>query len=319
MSETENLKIAIIGPGAIGCLLAHGLCLAGHRVTLIDYREDRAERINVSGINVINEDSGNVQKPFCSAHTESLPQQDLIILTVKAYNTREAAASAIPLISPETVILTLQNGMGYEHHIDTVAKNCSVAAGTTALGATLLEEGTVRLAGIGPTVIGFRGKAQKRHIDVLNRLAEAFNKNRWACSLVENPDITRWKKLMANIGINAITAISCLKNGEILMFPDARKLQQSAVMEAVAVMEQSLGVLPCDSEEIVRQVQEITRSTAENFSSMLQDRMRRARTEIDYINGFVCDAGRKYDISTPVNETLCRILRLLSASGWRTC
>ncbi len=318
MNNTTDLNITIVGPGAVGCLLAHGLQTAGYRVNLLDYREERAERIRKNGITVLEEGSESVSKPFCTADASHLPVQDVVIFTVKAYQTGSAAMASYPLVGEGTVVLSLQNGMGYEHFLKGLSLHHVIATGTTALGATLVGEARVKVAGKGPTEMGFSGVASEPQKQVLYQLEAAFNKAGYECRVVADPEMSRWNKLMANVGINAITAVSCIRNGEILVYDDAACLQEAVVREAFAVMNQRLRPCSMEFDDVIQMVREITKRTAENCSSMLQDRMKSSVTEIDYINGFIYRAGKEAGIATPVNETLWRIIRLLSESGWRS-
>ncbi len=313
-----NLKIAVVGPGAVGCLLSHGLVSAGCSVTLIDYREDRARRLASSGITILTDHGEEKSQPACVAHAESAGTQDVVIFTVKAYQTRDAAAMAAPLAGRDTLVVTLQNGMGYEKYLDKITSPGHLITGVTALGATLIQEGVVRLAGRGRTVMGFADVPGEKAEHTLDILGNAFARAGWEFRRVHDPESARWKKLMVNIGINALTAIACMRNGEILKYSDSRRLQESAVREAFAVMQSKYGLPASEYDAIIDNVRDVCRRTSENFSSMLQDRMKKGMTEIDYINGFVCRAGSEGGIDTPVNETLCRLVNLLYATGWRS-
>ena len=317
MEIQQNLKIAVVGPGAVGCLLAHGLSKAGCRVTLLDYRRDRARRISSSGITIIMDNGTERSMPVCVSDAEAAGIHDVVIFTVKAYHTKNAVISAAPLVGQDTLVVTLQNGMGYEKYLRDITATGCLVTGITALGATLVQEGEVCLAGTGTTVMGFTHKPSRHSKRLIELLGEAFERAGWEFELVTDPEPARWKKLMANIGINAITAISCIRNGEILEYPDAKRIQEAAVREAFQVMQHHCVVPDDGIDAIMESVRDICRRTAGNISSMLQDRIRCGMTEIDYINGFVCRAGSKYGIKTPVNETLCRLVNLLSATGWR--
>ncbi len=313
-----NLKIAVVGPGAVGCLLAHGLVQSGCSVTLLDYREGRASRIAAGGISVLTQDGEEKSYPACVADAKAAGLQDVVIFTVKAYQTRDAAAMAAPLAGRDTLVVTLQNGMGYEKYLRAIASPGHLITGVTALGATLIKEGTVRLAGRGRIVMGFADVPGQRAMRLFETLGNAFEMAGYEFQHVHNPESARWEKLMVNIGINAITAISCIRNGEILEYPDSLNIQESAVREAFLIMQTESGVPESEYGAILDNVREICRRTSKNISSMLQDRMKKGITEIEYINGFICRAGAENGIATPVNETLYRLVNLLSATGWRS-
>ncbi len=316
--DIHELKIAVVGPGAVGCLLAHGLSLCGGNVTLIDHRPGRAQRLSSTGITVITPEGHEQSGPLCLADTNRAGVQDAVIFAVKAYQTREAAANAAPMVGPNTLVVTLQNGMGYENHLKAIAAKGYLVTGITALGATLIQEGTVRLAGTGKTIAGFTHRPDEKGQQIFDLLGNAFLKAGWEFEQVEDPEPARWQKLMVNVGINAITAITCIKNGDILHYQHALDLQDSAVQEAFSVMQHHCGKASHNLDSMIKNVRDVCRRTANNVSSMLQDRLKHGVTEIDYINGFICRTGDACGVETPVNRTLCRLIRILEASGWKT-
>ncbi len=316
--DIHKLKIAVIGPGAVGCLLAHGLSLCGCNVTLIDHRPERAQRLSSTGITVITPEGHEQSRLLCLADTNRAGVQDAVIFAVKAYQTKDAAVNTVPMVGQNTLVVTLQNGMGYEKYLKAIAAQGYLVTGVTALGATLMQDGRVRLAGTGKTIMGFTQRPDGKGQQIFDLLKSAFLKAGWEFEQVEDPESARWQKLMVNVGINAITAITCIKNGEILHYQHALDLQDSAVREAFSVMQHHCGKASHNLDSIMENVRDVCRRTADNISSMLQDRLKHGVTEIEYINGFICRAGDTCGIETPVNRTLCRLIRVLEASGWKT-
>ena len=113
------------------------------------------------------------------------------------------------------------------------------------------------------------------------------------------------------MGINALTAILGVPNGELLNLPESQKVMARAVAEAVE-MAQLDGVHLHTPDEIER-VKDVCRSTAANISSMLQDVRRQRKTEIDYINGAVVHLAARNGVAAPVNEVLTALVRSLEA------
>lgn len=319
MEKNNRLKIAVIGPGAVGCLLAHGLAVHGCDVTLLDYRADRAERLSRIGIRVKTSNGMEVSSPVCTSNPVTAGHQDAVIFAVKAFQTESAAAFAAAMVDERCLIITLQNGMGYEKSLVELGDADRFVAGVTALGATLIGEGEVVLAGRGKTVLGFTGKPCEVSMHIFQRLVHVFEIAGWDIESVDDPGPSRWKKLMVNVGINAITALTCIRNGEILEYKDAMELQDAAVREAFAVMSHHCAGNIYEYEKVIQNVRAICRFTRSNISSMLQDRRRRGFTEIDYINGYVCKLGALHGISVPVNSTLLSLIRIMSATEWRSC
>ena len=119
-----------------------------------------------------------------------------------------------------------------------------------------------------------------------------------------------WEKLMINVGINAITALTGIRNGSIAELEPARSLCRDAVEEAVAVAAAKGIRIP---EIIVEKVFSVARATAVNRSSMGQDVDRGKRTEIDAINGAIVAFGQEIGIPTPVNRTLTQLVKIVES------
>jgi len=120
-----------------------------------------------------------------------------------------------------------------------------------------------------------------------------------------------WDKLIINVGINALTAITRMKNGEILKIPETRNIMIEAVKEAVNIAK-ALNI-KLEIKDHVRKTIEVAEATANNKSSMLQDIERRKKTEIDYINGAIVKLGKKLGIKTPVNKTLTALVKAIES------
>jgi 2-dehydropantoate 2-reductase len=311
---SSETKITVVGPGAMGCLLAACLYRAGHPVSLLDYREDRAGKLAATGIHVESKQDGWNARPRVTADPTALGHQDWIVFLVKAGQTSEAASRISSMIGPGTMGLTLQNGLGHEHILAEALPLDSIALGVTAQGATLLSDGCVRHAGIGPTVLGLVKAGGPK--DKLQVLADILEASQWPCSLVQDIYPHVWKKLLVNVGINAVTALTGLPNGALLEHQEAGRLLSRAVEEAWRVSKAHGAGLELSLDEALRMVTNVCAATSRNSSSMLQDRLKKKNTEIDYINGAIVRFGRQLGIDTPVNEALSLLVRLNTRLRW---
>ncbi|MBW1998028.1 MAG: 2-dehydropantoate 2-reductase [Deltaproteobacteria bacterium] len=290
------MRFLVVGPGAMGCLFAAGLKKSGHDVILLDYKPERAAQINAQGI-IVGGVSGEytVDVPVMTGKVPEDP--DFALICVKSYSTRKAARDAGAWLSPKTVVVTLQNGIGNLEALAEVFGAGRVMGGVTSEGATLLGPGKIRHAGRGETVVGpgkDGGPAQ--------RLVSAFRKAGFQARTVDNVDELLWGKLIVNVGINALTAVTRLKNGRLIEHEGSLQIMESAVREAMAVAEAKNIRLPYP--DPIARVKEVCKATADNIASMLQDVLRGRMTEIDAINGAIVRHGKELDIPTPVNATL---------------
>ncbi len=298
------MRIAIIGPGAIGSLFAGTLSRGGHEIWLIDRHPDRARLLSTRGI-WISGVSGEFNAGVRATVTpEDAGTAELALIGVKSYDTEQAAETARPLVGPETVVLTLQNGLGnIEVLVDAFGEE-RVIGGVTSQGATLIAPGQVRHAGQGTTVIGeLNGGLTPR----LREIAEEFSACGLRTELTADLNSVLWGKLAVNAGVNAVATLAQVRNGGILESRHLRRMMREAVREAVQVAGK-LGIeLP--EEDMESYAEGICQRTADNVNSMLQDVHRQRRTEVDAINGAVVREGERAGVATPVNLVLSELIR----------
>ncbi|OPL17311.1 MAG: hypothetical protein AVO38_01045 [delta proteobacterium ML8_D] len=316
MREKNQYKLTIVGPGAMGCLLAAVLSRQDYPVSLLDYRPDRAGRLKKTGIQFVSSKESWTVFPTITAKPESFGPQDWVILLVKAYQSCDAVKRIGPLIGSETLVVTLQNGIGHESALFQIVKPERIVLGVTSQGATLLKEGRVRHAGSGPTKFGLAIQNSETQ-DSLNSLTTLLNNAGWPSQVVEDIYPHIWRKLIVNVGINALTALCGLTNGKLLQYPETLRLQRLAVTEAWNLSLKKGISLGLSLEEAHNMVDSVCKATSENRSSMLQDRIKNRPTEIDYINGAITEIGRELGVATPVNEVLTLLVRLNSLLGWK--
>lgn len=121
-----------------------------------------------------------------------------------------------------------------------------------------------------------------------------------------------WSKLIINAGINALTAIARLKNGELIKFEGTRKILRESVAEAVKIAKRKRIKIIYD--DPLAKVEAVCEATSGNVSSMLQDILRKKRTEIDFINGVIVRQAQELGIPVPVNTILVELIKTIEAS-----
>jgi 2-dehydropantoate 2-reductase len=293
----------------MGCLSAAFLHKTREELWLLDKHKERADKINRQGI-LAEGISGNWQANIpATADPKEIGKADLLIISVKSYDTRAAILHARPLIGEKTVILTLQNGIGNIEVISEIAGAERVIGAVTNHGATLLDIASVRHAGRGETIIGrIDGKIPVE----LRAIREIFNRAGMETRISRDIKGLIWSKLIINAGINALTAITRLANGKLIEFEGTRKILREAVSEATKVAKRKRIKLIYD--DPLAKVEAVCEATATNISSMLQDVLKKKRTEIDFINGVIVRQGQELGIATPVNSLLTELVKTIEAS-----
>ncbi|MDR3564241.1 MAG: 2-dehydropantoate 2-reductase [Negativicutes bacterium] len=300
------MKIAIIGAGAMGSLFGGRLALAGQEVWLLDLLEPLVRTIQAQGLSITTADGKVVTFPRATTNPSEIGTVDLIIVFVKATATRSAAQATIGLLGPDTAVLTLQNGYGNAEQLAQLLGAERIIAGTTAQGATLLAPGQVLHAGHGDTHIGeLSGGISPR----LQRIAAVLSQAGMTTIAADNVPSLIWGKLVVNVGINALTGITGLKNGQLADYRETRALVALAVQEAVAVAAAAGIELPYAAP--LEKVLAIATATAPNTSSLLQDLQNCRPTEIDAINGAIVREGERLGVPTPVNQVLTLLIKTL--------
>lgn len=304
------MHILILGAGALGSLLGARLSKTTARITLYSTNEEHMLAVQKAGLHVEELDGSVRRFPLscCTTLDAVAAKADVILVVVKSYATRQAVESVLSACHDSTLFLTLQNGIGNWEQIAGVCGPDRVLLGTTAQGATLLEPGRIRHGGNGPTSLG---EVQGAPTERAESLVAVFREADFTVQSSGRMEHLIWEKLMVNVGINAITALTGIRNGKVADVEDARAVSRAAVQEALEVARSrgfSLG------EELVERVFTVARATAVNRSSMGQDVDRRKRTEIDAINGAIVRFGDEADIAVPVNRTLTQLIKTLESS-----
>jgi len=303
------MKIGVIGAGAMGSLYGGKLAAAGAEVVLYDISRPHVEAVNASGLVIAELPDGkeNVVRLKATVVPGDLADADLLLVFVKSNATAAAARQFAGLAKPGAIAVTLQNGLGNEQLLREAFGAERTAAGVTSQGATFLGPGRVRHAGVGPTHLCMSDKANEK----LGPLAEALQRAGFETHLENSIDSLVWSKLVINVGINALTALTGLPNGRLLDFPQLRALMADLVAEAVNVA-RTRGVALTYAEPLAM-VYTVAEKTGRNRSSMLQDFDHRRPSEIEFMNGAIVREAESLGVEVPVNRTITRLVQALDA------
>jgi 2-dehydropantoate 2-reductase len=299
------MKIAVVGAGAMGSLFGAILAEAGNEVWLYDVWVEHIQTVNRNGLHIEREGKIRKVKIRATVEPEQINRAELVIIFVKSTQTKSAAETARYLAGSEGSVMTLQNGMGNADIIAGFIEPVRVLAGTTSHGATMLAPGRIRHAGVGLTTIGTWDSTESGFRRAAH-FSEFFNR----AGIDTEADVRSivWNKLLVNIGINAITALTDVKNGQILDLEITRELSRAAVEEAMNVARhQNVAV----REDAVDHVCKVAEATAANRSSMGQDVDNKRQTEIGAINGFIVREAKRLGLDAPINFALTALVETL--------
>ena len=291
------MKVAVVGPGAMGCLFAARLANQGVDVTLVDYKPDRADVLREAGVTIQTKEGAYHARPRIAL--ESPSDTNLAIVFVKAYDT-----ASLKNLPRRAAVLTLQNGFGNVEKLCTLVGSGNVCVGITSEAATLEGVGRVRHAAAGKTVFGSWTSCPVKTAE------EVLGKGGFAVEITDSPGQTLWEKVAISAAINPLTAILDVANGELLKINDIRQLMRDLVVEAVKVAATEGYRFQYS---LVERAEEICETTKDNISSMLQDVRAAKRTEIDAITGEILERAQAAALPIPRSRVIYQLVKGLES------
>ena len=297
-----------MGPGAMGSLFGGLLTRAGEELWLVGYEKEQVEMICSVGLTLEEKGESQIIPMKATPDVASVGKADLVIFFVKTYDIEVAVSDALVLEKEDTIFLTLQNGLGNEEVICQKIDRKKVMLGVTGHGATLLGPGRIRHAGWGKTFIG---ELDHRVTDRAVRMTQMFCDAGIDTEVSSNIHDHVWGKLLINVGINALTALTGFKNGQLLDYPESARLMEKMVFEAAEVARRK-GVRI--GEDPIEKVRKAIEATKENRSSMGQDFDHRRKTEIEAINGAVVREAQPLGIPVPFNQAVTDLVKAIENS-----
>jgi len=290
--------------GVYGGLLAR----AGYDVTLIDPREDHIRKIQREGIIVEGVRGTHVIGLPAQCDYAGLPPADLAIIFTDSNSTGDAAKAIRQMLNPEGFALTLQNGIGNVEALIAELGRQRVIAGVSMNSAANPAAGRSAYTNVGMTSIG---ELDGRDTPRVKQVAEMLNKAEIPTEIVPDPMNWIWGKFVLNCGVNALTAITGLRGGEIYRTPEVSALQDRVIDEIMAVVERKKLKLP---EKDPRKKIKDHCAIRYNKPSMMQHIEQGRRTEIDALNGALVREARALGIAVPYNEAVVAVVKGLEVS-----
>ena len=303
------MKIIIVGPGAMGLLLYGLLNKTRQDIRVLDKDPERARRIKKDGVRIDGLMTMRLSDIPIGADPSEDKDADFWLICVKAYDTKNVVKSISPYVSERASVVSFQNGSGNIELLAEAFGASRVLLAVTSLGATLADEGHVHYTGEGEIVLGRMDGGMTVEC---KSLRELFQKAKIPLKLSKDVQAVLWSKLIINAGINAVSAITGLKNGQIMQVEGARRLAEQAITEAHKVAKRKRIKLLYD--DVLAKAESICEATSGNVSSMLADIERRKPTEIDAINGAILRQAQSLGVKTPVNSFLFDAVKALESN-----
>lgn len=289
----------VVGTGALGSHWAAALSRAGEDIQL--YVRDR-QQTRVEITTSVHEQISRCSLPLCQ-DTAAAGEDAVWLIFVKAWQLEPLLLQLIDEGLPKQAqLIVSHNGMGAADAVFQQHPDWQVYDLVTTHGAWRQDRYHSILAGLGQSWLGARQTAAQPQW--FATLAAAFPPLTWTNDIA----LRRWHKLAINCAINPLATLAQSTNG--VLRSETARAQIRAVCAEIANLNPEL-----DANELEKQVHEVIRATAGNRCSMLQDIAAGRRTEIDFLNGFVCRQGEEKQVSTRINCELAKRIRALEDSS----
>jgi 2-dehydropantoate 2-reductase len=304
------MKISIIGCGAVGSLFAAHLARAGEaEIWAYDIWSEHTHAIRSSGLRLSGTADFTVGLNATSDPAE-LPRCDYGIVATKAIHTRDAIAQTAHIFDDNSVVCSVQNGVGNEEIIAQHVRY--VIRGTTFPAGHLMGPGHVGYDIKGDTWIG-PFEPSNTPMSKVEELAGRLTRSGMNTIALKDARGAQWTKLIFNASTNAVGALTLLHHGAATRFPATSQLFQELIAEGEGVARR-LGIeLHGDPHQLVMKG---ANAPGKHRASMLQDVLARRPTEVDFINGAIVEWGEKAGAPAPLNKALWALIKGLEHS-WK--
>lgn len=304
-----NVKVGIVGSGAVGSLFAAHLAQLREVETWIyDVSQAHVDAINSVGLRLTG--VGELESfPRATTDPSQLPELDFGIVATKGMHTR-AALDATAKALAGAAVCSVQNGIGNEEVIAEFVP--AVIRGTTFPGGKVLEPGLVQWDTAGKTWIG-PFEPSPATMDQVESLAELLTRSGMETLALEDARGAQWTKLVFNAASNALCSLTQLPHGRAALNEHVRWVMDGVIEEGKAVAD-ALGIEM--EKDPARLLQESIEVALDHKPSMLQDVLAQRPTEIDQLNGGIVHFGKQEGIATPLNQAAWQLMKGLEAS-WK--
>lgn len=297
-------RIAVVGCGAMGSVYAALLADAGNEVLAVDHGEAHVQAIARDGLRL--EGASGDRRVRLRAFTQAPAEpMDLVIIAAKAAQAPQAARGALPLLGPDTVVLTIQNGLGSADAVAEAVGADRLAVGiAAAFGASVRGPGHAHHNGMAAVRMGAHAGLAPERVQAVAALWRAAG---FTAEAVPDVLAMQWDKLICNVAYSGPCALTGLTVGQAMDDPDIGPVSRAAAIEALQVARARGIALAID--DAVAHVRAFGERVRDAKPSVLQDLERGRVSEIAFINGAVPREAARCGMEAPVNATLTALVR----------
>jgi len=301
------MKIAVFGAGGVGAFFGGLLVRGGADVHFIA-RGAQLAALRSQGILIRSHRLGDVrvQTVHAESDTSRIGPCDMVLVCVKAHQTDQILNALAVLVTEQTTLVTLQNGVESDEPLAARFGAARVVPGVVYLGATLEEPGVVSHVAAGTIAIGVRQGGDPSR---LPWVAAALQQSGQPVTVVDDIQAERWRKLVWNASFNPVSAIAQRTIRDLVTIPSTRHLLIGLMREVVAVaVAQGITIDP----GVVEEQLSWTERSPSIRTSMMVDRSRGRGMETDALVGVVVRKGAEYGVPTPYSQSMLALLEAIA-------
>jgi len=305
----SDQKIYVLGAGAVGCYFGGMLARAHHDVTFIA-RPERTQALNSLGLEMDCKTFHEIVKVKASSDLSTLRDADLVLLSVKSLDTERTLAEVKSVLPSKAVILSLQNGVA---NIDIASKIITnpVYAAVVYVAAGMIGQSTMKHHGRGELLVGSLGVASPTDDQNLSEICKLFEGAGVPCSIAPQIKRDMWLKFLVNCSFNAISGIGQISYGEMVKSPSIVKLIEEITKEFLAIA--GFEDVNITMAEALAANDSIARTMVTQVSSTAQDLAKGKMTEMDFLNGYIVELGKRHGVPTPYNESVHALVKMMES------
>lgn len=306
------MKILVVGLGALGTVFA--TALKASRETVFGLIKEKYihnfidRKTKMTGL--FGNKEAIIDGIFSKVEEISSEILDLIIVTVKSFDTEEVIKQILPIVRENTLVLLAQNGYGnYEIAKRYLGKE-RVILSRIIFGARLIEIGSAEVTVFGDQIVIGQPEGAVAE-DKLAQISETFNTAGLPTRVSRDVYKILWDKVLYNCALNPLGALLECTYGDLATNEESREVMNGIINEIFSVAKANQIELNWNAPEEYRKnfYEKLVPPTAKHFPSMFYDLKAGKRTEIDALNGAIVSLGKKKNIETPINKTIVNLIK----------
>ncbi len=305
------MQIAMMGAGGVGGYFGGRLAASGCDVTFIA-RGRHLEALRKNGLRIDSRDIGDATiDPVEATDTPAdVGVVDYVIVGVKLWDTEEVGRAILPMVGPDTTVLSLQNGVECDETLARVVGAGHLIGGVAFIASSIGEPGVIKHIGtMQRVVVGERAGGSSPRVDALH---EALLQGGINAEVSEDIERTIWEKFVFLVGLSATTTTLRTTLGPVREDPESRELLLDVMRETVAVGRAKGIDLPADYAD--NRLAFADGLPVDMTSSMHHDLEAGNRLEVAWLSGAVARFGQEFGVATPVNQSVFEQLERYAAS-----